>query len=134
MTNKKEMRKFVKELAALMRIRHPNLLLLMGISVDGSNLCVVTEFCDNNTLFFALHKNKKIRLSLLDRYYIAIQVARGINYLHYNKPPIVHRDLKPENCLLDLAYNIKIADFGLARPLSLLAGEGFGYDAEEEET
>ena len=101
MTNKKEMRKFVKEIAALMRVRHPNLLLLMGISVDGPNLCVVTEFCDNNTLFFTIHKNKKIRLSLLDKYYISIQVARGINYLHYNKPPIVHRDLKPENCLLD---------------------------------
>ena len=114
------MRKFIKELSVLMRVRHPNLLLLMGVSLDGPNLCVVTEYMSNNTLFYVLHKDKTLKLNLVDRLKIAIQIARGVIYLHQNDPPLIHRDLKPENCLLDSSFNIKIADFGLARPISFL--------------
>lgn len=124
----KEMGKFVKELKVLASVRHPNLLMLMGLCIDQPNLCLVTEYVPNCTLFFALHKNKSRRLTLEDRYSFAIQLARGLVYLHSNDPPIVHRDLKPENCLvrskqLDHAFNLKIADFGLARPLSCFSGE-----------
>lgn len=41
-------------------------------------------------------------------------------YLHSNTSPIIHRDLKPENILLDKGLRVKIADFGLARPLSII--------------
>ena len=106
-----------------MTVRHPYLLLLMGVTIDGPNLCFITEFIDNNTLFFALHKNKKRKLNYNERLKIALQIAKGVVYLHKNEPPIVHRDLKPENILLDRSMNVKIADFGLARPLIYLQGE-----------
>ena len=75
------MKKLVKELSALMTVRHPYLLLLMGVIIDGPNLGFIDEFIDNSTLFYALHKNE---------------------------PIIVHRDSKPENILLDRAMNVKI--------------------------
>ena len=53
--NKKELCKFVKEMQTLARVRHPNLLLLMGICIDLSHLCLITEFVPNMSLFYALH-------------------------------------------------------------------------------
>ena len=117
------MHKFIKELKVLSQIRHPNLLLLMGICIDQPNLCIITELMPNFTLFYAIHKNKQKKLSLAERFGISIQLGRGLSYLHANDPPIIHRDLKPENCLLDHNLNVKIADFGLARPSSTFIEE-----------
>lgn len=102
----------------LAQVRHPKLLLLMGIITDQPNLCLVTEYVPYCSLFHALHKNKNRKMTTTDRFSISIQIAQGLAYLHNNRPSIIHRDLKPENCLLDSSMNIKIADFGLARPIT----------------
>lgn len=46
---------------------------------------------------------------------MALQTARGMNYLHMFKPPILHRDLKSLNLMLDETWTIKIGDFGWTR-------------------
>lgn len=57
-TGLKELSKFVKEMKVLAQVRHPNLLLLMGICVDLPNLCLVTELVPNFSLFYAIHSKK----------------------------------------------------------------------------
>ena len=119
--SEKKMKKFAKELQVLIQVDHPNLLKLMGICIDRPNLSLITELVPNFTLFYAIHKNKEHKLTMTERFSIAVQLCRGVAYLHNNKPPIIHRDLKPENCLLDHNLNVKIADFGLARFASSFA-------------
>lgn len=51
----------------------------------------------------------------------ALDAARGMWYLHSRKPPIIHRDLKTANLLVDADYRVKVADFGLSRPISRTA-------------
>lgn len=46
---------------------------------------------------------------------MALDVARGMNYLHHRNPPIVHRDLKSSNLLVDKNWNVKVGDFGLSK-------------------
>lgn len=99
-SEKKEAKKFVKEIQVLASIRHPNLLLLMGVAIMRPHLCIITEFVPYCSLFFALHKNKSRILTLNERLFIAVQLCKGLSYLHGMSPPILHRDLKPENCLV----------------------------------
>jgi len=50
------------------------------------------------------------------RHQMALDIARGMSYLHSLQPPILHRDLKALNLLVDKSFNVKVADFGIARP------------------
>ena len=93
----------------------------MGVCIDKPNLCIITEYIDNHTLFYALHRNKDHKLNFAERLNISVQICRAIAYLHSNNPSIMHRDLKPENILLDGHLNVRIADFGLAMTADLVA-------------
>jgi serine/threonine protein kinase len=54
---------------------------------------------------------------------LAVDIARALLYLHHvAKPAVVHRDVKPANFLLDRAWRVKIADFGLAANSSKQVG------------
>jgi serine/threonine-protein kinase CTR1 len=98
-TSSKELEKFIKEMNILAKVRHPNLILLMGVCVDQPNLCIISELVQNCSLFQAIHKAPK-PLSMENRFRIAYQLTLGLQYLHQYEPPIVHRDLKPENVLV----------------------------------
>lgn len=61
------------------------------------------------------HVVKTNQLEDKAKFQIALEIAKGMNYLHGLKPPILHRDLKPSNIMVDSAFNVKICDFGIAR-------------------
>lgn len=105
---------FRKEIRIMMRLRHPNVLLFMGAVIEPPNLCIVTQFLPRGSLYRILHKSDaKIDATL--RLKMAIDVARGMCYLHSFKPPIIHRDLKSPNLLVDKDWTVKVSDFGLSR-------------------
>jgi len=110
---------FIEECNMLKNLRHPNILLFMGAGTKGPSYFIVTEFCDSGNLFELLHHYSNYELSWEERRRIALEIARGMNYLHSFQPPIVHRDLKSMNVLLDKNLQVKIADFGSSKFLDV---------------
>ncbi|KAF6143369.1 hypothetical protein GIB67_001313, partial [Kingdonia uniflora] len=105
---------FRKEVSLMKRLRHPNVLLFMGAVTTPQRLCIVTEFLPRGSLFRLLQRNTS-KLDWRRRVLMALDIARGMNYLHHFNPPIVHRDLKSSNLLVDKNWTVKVGDFGLSR-------------------
>lgn len=108
-------REFRAEMRAIGRTRHRNLVRLLGYCIEGSKRLLVYELMGNGSLADLLFKGRS-RPNWNDRAQIALDVARGILYLHEGcEAPIIHCDIKPQNILLDEFWTAKISDFGLAK-------------------
>ncbi|KAL5982919.1 hypothetical protein ACLOJK_016998 [Asimina triloba] len=108
---------FLSELATLSRLNHKNLVQLLGYCDDEQEWVLVYEFMPNGTLHDHLHRRLQGSplASWTERLKVALDAARGIEYLHtYAVPPIIHRDIKSSNILLDDAWTAKVSDFGLS--------------------
>lgn len=87
------------------------------------NLSLVMEYCEQGSLFLRLNDlSQRFRWSRLLR--VALDVCKGVHNLHSWEPQVVHRDLKSHNLLVDANWNVKIADFGLARLYTMGSQEG----------
>ena len=108
-----------REAALMARHRHPHVLLFMGVCTRPPNLAIVTEFCDNGSLHDVLRAKRETpeALAWARRLMFAADAARGLNYLHTSRPATVHADLNTSNLLVDRAWRVKVADFGLSRLL-----------------
>ncbi|KAL8486448.1 hypothetical protein ACS0TY_022768 [Phlomoides rotata] len=120
---------FKQEVSVWHQLDHPNVTRFIGASMGTSQLkipregdsnalparacCVLVEFLPGGTLKSYLFKNRKKKLPFKVVIQLALDLARGLSYLHSKK--IVHRDVKAENMLLDTQRRLKIADFGVAR-------------------
>ncbi|KAJ3670851.1 hypothetical protein LUZ60_008277 [Juncus effusus] len=111
---------FQAELSITARIYHMNLVRVWGFCFEGSHRILVYEYVENNSLDKALFgmESDGVLLCWELRYKIALGVAKGLAYLHHECLEwVIHCDVKPENILLDLDYEPKITDFGLAKLL-----------------
>ncbi|WCJ25822.1 G-type lectin S-receptor-like serine/threonine-protein kinase LECRK3 [Euphorbia peplus] len=108
-------KEFKTEMKVIGKTSHKNLVRLHGFCEEGLHRILVYEFM-NATLSNFLFKIEKPAWNI--RVKIALEIARGILYLHEEcEVPIIHCDIKPENVLLDESYTAKISDFGLAKLL-----------------
>ncbi|KAL2481288.1 Serine/threonine-protein kinase CTR1 [Abeliophyllum distichum] len=109
-------KEFLREVAIMKRLRHPNIVLFMGAVTEPPNLSIVTEYLSRGSLYRLLRRpDAREVLDERRRLCMAYDVAKGMNYLHKHNPPIVHRDLKSPNLLVDRKYTVKVCDFGLSR-------------------
>jgi serine/threonine protein kinase len=92
----------------------------MGASTLASPPVIISEFCSGGTLFALLHQRREAALPWPQRLKAAMDVAKGMNFLHRRK--VIHRDLKSLNLLLaspvmtsEDVPQVKVSDFGLSR-------------------
>ncbi|KAI6694760.1 hypothetical protein NL676_022470 [Syzygium grande] len=138
----KGMNEFQAEIAVLTKVRHRHLVALLGYCINGDERLLVYEYMPQGTLtqhLFEWQEKGCAPLTWKQRVTIALDVARGVEYLHsLAQQSFIHRDLKPSNILLGDDMRAKVADFGLVKNApdgkysveTRLAGT-FGYLAPE---
>lgn len=130
---------FDAEIKTLGRLRHPNLVTLIGYHASETEMFLIYNYLPGGNLerFIQERSTRAVDWRVLHK--IALDVARALHYLHDQcVPRVLHRDVKPSNILLDDDFNAYLSDFGLARLLGTsethattgVAGT-FGYVAPE---
>ena len=105
---------FVEECRLMSTLRHPHIVLFLGICVlPGSRLPALVMERLLTSLHDLLETRPNIPLGL--KHSFLYDVAQGLCYLHSRYPPLIHRDLSARNVLLNSAMTAKIADLGVAR-------------------
>ncbi|KAL9265471.1 PTI1-like tyrosine-protein kinase 3-like protein [Drosera capensis] len=139
---------FLRQVAMVVsRLKHENFVELQGYCVDGSLRILAYEFATMGSLHDILHGRKGVQdaqpgptLDWMQRVRIAVDAARGLEYLHEKvQPTIIHRDIRSSNVLLFDDFKAKIADFNLLNQAPDMAARlhstrvlgTFGYHAPE---
>ncbi|XP_043723957.1 PTI1-like tyrosine-protein kinase 3 [Telopea speciosissima] len=138
---------FLTQLSMVSRLKHENLIELLGYCVEGNLRVLTYEFATMGSLHDILHGRKGVQgaqpgplLDWMQRVRIAVDAARGLEYLHERvSPPIIHRDIRSSNVLLFEDFRAKIADFNLSNQAPDMAARlhstrvlgTFGYHAPE---
>ncbi|XWS59851.1 hypothetical protein CRYUN_Cryun08bG0157400 [Craigia yunnanensis] len=135
--SKERMKEFIAEIGTIGRLRHPNLVRLLGYCRCKDELFLVYDYMPNGSLDKFLYNEPEVTLNWSQRFSIIKDIASAVAYLHEEwLEVIIHRDIKASNVLLDDDLNGKLGDFGLARcskhaqETTHLAGT-FGYIAPE---
>lgn len=127
----------VNEINLAMKIRHENILELLGISIGSHNgspafMCLVYPYMENGSLLECISDGLRCRnrkhIDWMKRIDMAIQIGRGISYLHtFKDGAIIHRDVKTANILVNYDLNPKLGDFTLVRQLDSLRTDETQY-------
>lgn len=105
----------IREVSLLKELKHNNIITLHDIIYTEKTLTLVFEFIDRDLGRYMEECDCKINLNNIKLY--LYQLLRGLKYCHDRR--ILHRDLKPQNVLISLSGDLKLADFGLARAMSV---------------
>ena len=130
---------FKREMTIAALVRHPNILLLIGATMDQE--CVILTELMQTSLRAVLDKKETNKLSMSRQQIsnIAMDVAKALNYLHLMKPDaIIHRDVSSSNVLLEPLgadiWKAKLSDFGssnFAHQITSAGPGNFSYAAPE---
>ncbi|KAF8033338.1 hypothetical protein BT93_D2063 [Corymbia citriodora subsp. variegata] len=110
------MKQFIAEIISIGRLRHRNIVTLLGYCRRKGELLLVYDYMPNGSLDRYLHNQPKVTLNWSQRFRVIKGVANGLSYLHEGwEQVVIHRDIKASNILLDSELNGRLGDFGLAR-------------------
>ncbi|KAL7080794.1 hypothetical protein ACP275_14G000600 [Erythranthe tilingii] len=146
-SSKQPHQEFLAQVSMVSRLKHENVVELLGYCVDGGLRVLAYEYAPNGSLHDILHGRKGVKgaqpgpvLSWAQRVKIAVGAAKGLEYLHEkSQPHIIHRDIKSSNVLLFDDDVAMIADFDLSNQAPDMAARlhstrvlgTFGYHAPE---
>ncbi|CAA7404621.1 unnamed protein product [Spirodela intermedia] len=138
---------FLTQVAIVSRLKHENYVELLGYCVEGNTRLLAYEYATMGSLHDVLHGRKGVQgsqpgpaLDWMQRVRIAVDAARGLEYLHEKaQPAVIHRDIRSSNVLLFEDFKAKIADFNLLNQAPDMAARlhstrvlgTFGYHAPE---
>ncbi|XP_019058245.1 PREDICTED: probable L-type lectin-domain containing receptor kinase I.6 [Tarenaya hassleriana] len=133
------MKQFVAEIVSMGSLQHRNLVPLLGYCRRKGELLLVYEYMPNGSLDQYLFHNQRPTLSWSQRLVIIKDIASTLSYLHSGANQVVlHRDIKASNVMLDIEFNGRLGDFGMARlhdpganPTATAAVGTIGYMAAE---
>jgi TolB-like protein/Flp pilus assembly protein TadD len=111
--------RFVREIQVASRLQHPHIVPLYDSGEADGLLYYVMPYVEGETLRARLAREKQLPLD--DALHIVREVAGALSYAHTHG--FIHRDIKPENILLSGGHAV-VADFGIARAVSVAGGEG----------
>ncbi|CAG01450.1 unnamed protein product [Tetraodon nigroviridis] len=113
--SKSDVDMFCREVSILCCLNHPCIIQFVGACLDDpSQFAIVTQYVSGGSLFSLLHEQKRL-IDMQSKLIIAIDVAKGMEYLHNLTQPIIHRDLNSHNILLYEDGHAGLADFGESR-------------------
>lgn len=106
-----------KEAQVLSLLSHKNIIKFFGAVIKPPNFCIITEYAENGSLYaFLAQQEHNSMLSFEQILRWSIEIAAGMNYLHYEAPvKVIHRDLKSKNVVISSDFVCKICDFGASR-------------------
>lgn len=109
-------REFQRETELMKSMRHENIVLFLGAGRFEFDDCpfLIVEYMKNGELTSIL-RNKEVNLTIKQQLKFCLDAAKGMKYLHSQRPPRIHRDLKSSNLLVSARWVVKVSDFGSAR-------------------
>ncbi|KAJ4892224.1 Protein kinase superfamily protein [Raphanus sativus] len=138
---------FLTQVSKISRLKNDNFAQLLGYCVEGNVRVLAYEFATMGSLHDVLHGRKGVQgaqpgptLEWMQRVRVAVDAAKGLEYLHEKvQPPVIHRDIRSSNVLLFEDFKAKIADFNLSNQAPDMAARlhstrvlgTFGYHAPE---
>ncbi|KAH9701266.1 putative serine/threonine-protein kinase PBL9 [Citrus sinensis] len=110
-------KEWLAEVNYLGQLYHPNLVKLVGYCLEDDHRLLVYEFMPRGSLENHLFRRGSYfqPLSWNLRLKVALGAAKGVAFLHGAETKVIYRDFKTSNILLDINYNAKLSDFGLAK-------------------
>ncbi|XP_033114897.1 serine/threonine-protein kinase TNNI3K-like [Anneissia japonica] len=117
---KSAVRMFCHEVSILSRLDCSYIVKFVGACIDApNNFALVTEYISGGSLFSVLHEHKRL-IEMSSKLQVALDVAKGMEYLHTAHQPVLHGDLNSYNILLTGSGNAVVADFGESRYMDLV--------------
>ncbi|XP_033961198.1 uncharacterized protein [Pseudochaenichthys georgianus] len=115
----KKLLKIDKEAEILSVLSHKNIIQFYGAVLESPNYGIITEFASGGSLYEYLSSEQSEEMDMEQIMTWAIQIAKGIHYLHAEAPvKVIHRDLKSRNVVMTADRTLKICDFGASKFLS----------------
>ncbi|KAL2614168.1 hypothetical protein R1flu_025860 [Riccia fluitans] len=108
---------FRHEVELLVKVRHPNIVQFLGAVTKKPPLMLITEYLPGGDLHVVLKEKGPLPAATIVNY--ALDIARGVTYLHNGPNTIIHRDLKPRNVLIGESNQLKVGDFGLSKLMKM---------------